>query len=158
MADSRDHDVVIPWQFALLGFLAFGALLAAAVLGFALFPDKAGMKRSDAAMIKSLSIPYLIAVTLLTPILLKTGYAKVRRWNNEASANVPPEAQALTNFGRVRTQTAEHGIGIGYFAAIGGAIGFIGTILVTGRPTAALVCLIPMIAGIRSIVHHSRRV
>ena len=66
------RDSKLPWQFVLLGFLGFGAIFAVMLLLFTFMPDM-GLRNSDAALVRFITIPYLGICIGASPYLIRSG-------------------------------------------------------------------------------------
>jgi hypothetical protein len=77
-------DRNLPWQYVLLGFLGFPAILACTALIFSFIPGP-GRSPSTNAFVQQITIPYLALVAVSAPILIKTGRRRFKTVNKTAT-------------------------------------------------------------------------
>jgi len=88
--DMRDSK--LPWQFVLLGFMGFGAIFAVMLLVFSFVPDMA-MRKSTAAIVRFITIPYLGICIGASPYLIRSGRRAFNALNpvdSDGVRHVPP--------------------------------------------------------------------
>ncbi len=152
----RDRDVVLPWQFTLLGFLAFGVFMALLVLVTTLI---CGARDRTRLLIYQITIPYLILVGALTPLLIASGRKKVRRWKEQNGQQVLAYGDQIAGLGETFEVSPTRGIALGILSILVGIMyAVLASMVVFPGLLPWFIAVILIVGGISAIgYHHSRR-
>ena len=99
---DRDHDVILPWQFVLWGFMVFTAIGAMMALAFSFDPDLQKQRQ----MIWAFAGGYLLLFFVATPRLWRSGKRRAR----QMAANDDDDVPQTSEFGRTVRRSPRQGI------------------------------------------------